>query len=108
MQDFVSGAAQVLVTVFDETLMADSLAVATELRAAGLRVATYPETARLGKQLKYADRMAIPVAVVLGPDEKSAGRVNVKDLRHGRQSAVDRSDAAKAVGAVLKGLAPGG
>jgi histidyl-tRNA synthetase len=94
--------AQVLVTVFDATLLADSLALATELRDAGLRVATYPELARLGKQLKYADKMAIPIAVVLGPDEKGADLVNVKDLGRAEQSAVRRTDAASTIIAMLE------
>ena len=39
-------------------------------RRAGLRVNCYPELAKLPKQFKFADRMGIPLAIVLGPDEQ--------------------------------------
>ncbi len=73
--------AQVLVTTFDEERLLPSLRLAQRLRAAGWRVATYPQPAKLGKQFKYADRIGAAVALVLGPDEQAQGLVTVKNLR---------------------------
>jgi histidyl-tRNA synthetase len=71
----------VMVTIFDETTQTASLALASMLRSHGLKVCVYPEYDKLVKQFKYADRMGMAVALVLGPDEIASGKVAVKDLR---------------------------
>jgi histidyl-tRNA synthetase len=81
---------QVIVTVFDETTLEESLRLAAEVRGAGYRVVVYPEADKLGKQFKFADRLSIPVAVILGPDELAAGKVAVKNLNTREQVSVDR------------------
>jgi histidyl-tRNA synthetase len=93
--------AEVLVTVFDENSMANSLRLASELRQAGLKTATYPEPAKLGKQFKYADRMGIKAAAILGPDELAAGQVAIKDLKEGSQQEVKREASAKLIRQLL-------
>ena len=85
--------AEVLVTVFDEKSMANSLRLAAELRQAGLKTAVYPEPTKLGKQFKYADRMGVRVAAILGPDELATGQVAIKDLKLGAQQSVARQAA---------------
>ena len=86
-----------LVTVFDESLMGDSLALANTLRTAGIKTISYPEAAKLQKQMKFADRLGIRVVLVLGPDEAAAGQVTVKDLNSHSQSQVKIEDAAATV-----------
>ena len=83
---------QVFVTVFDADTISDSLKLASELRNAGLRVIVYPEADKLGKQFKFADKLDIPVAVVLGPDELAEGNVTVKNLQTREQVVVPRND----------------
>lgn len=83
---------QVFVTVFDADTISDSLKLASELREAGLRVVVYPEADKLGKQFKFADKLDIPVAVVLGPDELAEGKVTVKNLKTREQVVVPRND----------------
>lgn len=95
--------APVLVTVFDASLWPESLRLAAALRAEGLNVIGYPEPARLPRQLKFADRMQIPLAVILGPDEAARGEVTVKDLRNNRQLTVARAEAAAAIRRLLAG-----
>ena len=92
--------APVLVTVFDEDRQLASLKVATELRAAGLKVVVYPEAAKLGKQFKYADRIGAKVTLVLGPDEVEKGLATVKNLLSGEQVTV----AQEAVVDVVRGI----
>jgi histidyl-tRNA synthetase len=60
--------ADVLVTVWSEESLKDSLAFAAELRksAPSLRVDVYPEADKLGKQLKYASTLGVPFVVVIG------------------------------------------
>ncbi len=40
---------------------------------------------QFGKQLQYADRRNAPCVIIQGPDERAAGKVQVKDLALGRQ-----------------------
>ncbi|MGE5251721.1 MAG: histidine--tRNA ligase [Bacteroidota bacterium] len=98
---FTPSPAPVMVTVFDPSLWSASLALASELRAAGLRVMTYPEPARLPKQFKYADKMGVRVAATIGPDESASSQVAIKDLRSGEQSVVARADAADVIRKIL-------
>jgi len=94
--------AQVLVTVFDEKLAMQSFALAAELRKAGLNVMVYPETAKLQKQFKFADKMKMKVALVLGPDEAEKGLVVVKNLLSGEQAQVAREAVFESVKSLLK------
>jgi histidyl-tRNA synthetase len=81
---------QVIVTVFDEDTLSASLQAARELRDAGYRVVAYPEADKLGKQFKFADRLDVPVALILGPDELKAGKAAVKNLKSREQVTVER------------------
>jgi histidyl-tRNA synthetase len=73
---------QVLVTVMMRGKMAVYGRLARQLRAEGLNTEVYMgKEGSIGKQLKYADRLAIPIAVIVGPDEEAAGTVSIKDLR---------------------------
>jgi len=81
---------QVVVTVFDEDTLAASLEAAREIREAGFRVVAYPEADKLGKQFKFADRLDVPVAVILGPDELQAEKAAVKNLKTREQVTVER------------------
>lgn len=92
---------QVIVTVFDEATLAESMRVTAEIRKAGYRVVVYPEADKLGKQFKYADRLDIPVAVVLGPDELANGQAAVKNLKTREQVTVERGDLLAQVGKFL-------
>ncbi len=79
---------QVLVTLFDAALAPQARQQAGELRRAGLKVELYPEPAKLNKQLKYADQKAIPIVVIIGPDEAAAGQATVRDMRANQQQTV--------------------
>ncbi|HNP88453.1 MAG TPA: His/Gly/Thr/Pro-type tRNA ligase C-terminal domain-containing protein, partial [Kouleothrix sp.] len=85
-------------TIFDRAGTAESLKLAQELRAAGLKVETALDSGdKLGKQFKYADQRGIPFALVLGPDELARGEVVVKNLRAGEQRSVARANIAAAL-----------
>ncbi len=94
--------AQVLVTVFDEATWLPAWRFAQTLREHGFRVAAYPQPARLPKQLKYADRMGIPVAAILGPDEHQAGQVTLKHLTRREQVTVPQAQAVDVLRAWLR------
>jgi histidyl-tRNA synthetase len=84
----------ILVTVFDQQLLPSSFAMANKLRNAGFKVITYPETVKLPRQLKFADRRGIRFAVIQGPDEAATGNVTIKDLTMREQRVVKVEEAA--------------
>jgi histidyl-tRNA synthetase len=88
---------QVLVTQMDAAQLAVCLAIAKELRDAGIATEVALEGGKLGKQLKYADRAGIRFAVVAGEDELARGAVAVKDLRRGDQFEVSRAELVKSL-----------
>ena len=80
----------VIVTVMDRDRMADYQAMASTLRAAGIRAEVYLGNPKnFGNQLKYADARQSPVAVIEGSDEKARGVVQIKDLALGARLAAN-------------------
>jgi histidyl-tRNA synthetase len=102
LPEFQSTPAQVLVTVFDEKLTMQSFALAAELRNAGLNVMVFPEPTKLPKQFKFADKMKMKIALVLGPDEAEKGLVVVKSLINGEQTQVKREALVESIKGLLK------
>jgi histidyl-tRNA synthetase len=98
-EDLGRASADVMVTVWDEESVRDSLAFASELRRAApsLRVDVYPEADKLGRQLKYASSRGVSFVAVIGEDERARGEVNLKDMRTGEQLTVKRGEAPAAL-----------
>ena len=96
-----SSPADVMVSIWNEELFADSIALAHELRSAGLRVDLYPEADKLGKQFKYAAGRGIPFVAVVGDEERGRGEVSIKDMRSSEQQTVKREGVANAIRARL-------
>jgi histidyl-tRNA synthetase len=84
--------ADALVTLWNAEGAPAALALARDLRAAGLRVDVYPEPDKLGKQFKYAAARGVPLVLVEGDDERARGEVTVKDMSTGEQRSVPRAD----------------
>jgi len=77
----------VVVLAMDKSRMGDYLALARDLRTAGIRAEVYLGGAGMKAQLKYADKRGAPVAVIQGGDEQARGTVTLKDLRLGAEIA---------------------
>ncbi|MCC7308176.1 MAG: histidine--tRNA ligase [Acidobacteria bacterium] len=92
--------ADALITLWSDETAAESLKLASELRASGVRVTVYPEPDKLGKQIKYADTIKVPFVCVLGDTEIAENTVTVKNMRTGEQQTLPRSDA----GSLMKKL----
>jgi histidyl-tRNA synthetase len=95
--EMASSPADVMVTIWNEDSVGESLALASELRSGGLRVDLYPEAEKMGKQFKYASSRGISFVAILGDDERARGEVAIKDLRSGEQRSVKREDVAGAI-----------
>lgn len=82
----------VLVTVMDKERTGDYLKLTQEIRGAGINAEMYLGPGNLGKQLQYADRCDIPLAVIAGSDEFESGEYQIKDLELGRRLSSGISD----------------
>ena len=93
--------APVLVTVFDQERVLDSLALAAELRKNGINTVCYDEPDKLSRQFRYADRIGARFVAILGPEELAQGVVAVKDLTTGQQQTVARAQLAGTIQQIL-------
>ncbi len=82
----------VIVLALEKDQMASYQQMATDLRNAGLRAEVYLGGSNFGKQLKYADKRAAPVAVIQGEDERLKNEVTIKDLILGAELSKDIED----------------
>ena len=94
----VTTPADLMVAIWNEQTMGDSLALAQTLRAEGLRVDLYPEADKLGKQFKYASSRGIPFVAVLGDDERAEGKLGLKDMTTGQQKALSVAEVVRLAG----------
>ncbi|CVI59433.1 MULTISPECIES: histidine--tRNA ligase [Agrobacterium] len=80
--------APVLVTVMDGDVesMSRYQRFTQALRAEGIRAEMYQGNwKKFGNQLKYADRLGSPIAIIQGGDERAEGVVQIKDLIEGKR-----------------------
>ncbi|HLI04619.1 MAG TPA: histidine--tRNA ligase [Terracidiphilus sp.] len=85
--------ADVYIAPLGEGLNAPALALARELRRAGLAVELGEGSFRLKKSFEAADKAARRI-VILGEDELASGILTVKDFASGAQSKVPRAELA--------------
>lgn len=77
---------KVLVTVFSPELLDKSAQISSILRESQVNVQLYPdENTKMEKQLKYADKRAIPFVVIIGPEEAKSNTVVLKNMQSGEQ-----------------------
>jgi histidyl-tRNA synthetase len=75
------------------------LQLAGELRSAGIACVYDVEARSLKAQMKQAGKGGHRFAVILGPEERARGSVQLKDLERGVQSEVPRAELAARLGA---------
>ncbi len=96
-EDLTTNSADVMVTIWNEDAIGESLKLANELRSQGLRVLVYPEADKLGKQFKYADSLNIPFVCILGENEIADNKVALKNMKSGEQEIVLREQIAEKI-----------
>ena len=65
-----------------------SMRLLSELRNHEISAEIYPESAKMKKQMEYANRRGIPYVVIIGSNELAQGIATVKNMRTGEQSEV--------------------
>lgn len=97
-KELTENSADVIVTIWNEDAIGESLKLAAELRKENLRVLVYPEADKLGKQFKYADSLKIPFVCVIGENELAENKVTLKNLSTGEQETIERNEVSKRIG----------
>ena len=62
-----------------------SLRAVDALRTAGISAEVYPDSAKMKKQMEYANRRGIPYVVIIGSEELAEGMATRKDMQRGEQ-----------------------
>ncbi len=92
--------ADVLILPMTEDL-APAIALATQLRQAGIRTQLQCEDKKFKAKMNYADKLSIPYVIFLGEDEIASGVVACKDMQTGEQTKLNREDT---IARILSGL----
>ena len=67
----------------------------TKLRSAGIKAELYPDSAKMGKQMGYADKRNIPYTILAGEKEMEALSFTLKKMKSGEQFQVNFSELEK-------------
>ena len=86
-------ATQVMFTNFGVAEAGASMKMLKELRNAGVRAEIYPDTAKMKKQMGYADALAIPFVAIVGETEMAQNKMMLKNMTTGEQSLVSVEEA---------------
>ncbi len=81
----VTQSVKVLFVNFGEKEAAESVKVIKVLREEGISAELYPDTAKMKKQMGYADSENIPYVAIIGENEIADGTINLKDMSAGTQ-----------------------
>ena len=90
-------ATQVLFINFGEKETAYCLPIVNKCRAAGIRTEMFPDSAKMKKQMNYANAKNIPFVVLAGENEINAGKVTLKNMTTGEQTLVTADELIAAV-----------
>ena len=81
-------ATQVLFINFGEKETAYCLSIINKVRARGIRAEIYPDTAKMKKQMSYANAKQIPFVALAGENEMKEGKITLKNMETGEQQMV--------------------
>lgn len=86
--DSVRQGADILFINFGELEAAHCLKLVRGLQKQGIKAELYPDSAKMKKQMNYANNNAIPWVAMVGSDEMEAGTVSLKNMVSGEQETV--------------------
>ncbi|MCH5226120.1 MAG: histidine--tRNA ligase [Muribaculaceae bacterium] len=76
---------KVLFLNFGEKEAAEAIKLVKELRLKGISAELYPDSAKLKKQMAYADSLHVPYVAMIGESELENREVNLKNMLTGNQ-----------------------
>ena len=88
---------QLLFVNFGEKEAAYVLPILFQARKAGIRAEIYPDSAKMKKQMSYANGKQIPFVAIVGENEMNEGKLTLKNMTTGEQSLVTAEELIAAV-----------
>lgn len=79
------GGARLLFINFGEKEAAYCLQLARQTRHAGIPTEVYPDSAKMKKQMQYANALQVPYVALVGEQEMEEGLIALKDMESGEQ-----------------------
>ncbi|WP_448104939.1 histidine--tRNA ligase [Pedobacter panaciterrae] len=76
---------KVLISNFDKEAERYALPILQQLRGANIAAELYPSSAKLKKQMSYADDKRIPYVILIGSEEMSNDVLTLKNMKSGQQ-----------------------
>jgi histidyl-tRNA synthetase len=83
-----SESTKVLISNFDSVAEKYALPLLQQLRNAGISAEIYPSSAKLKKQMSYADDKNIPFVILIGSEEMETGLLSLKNMKSGDQQKI--------------------
>ena len=74
-----------MISNFDAEAEKYALPILQQCRNAGIATELYPTSAKLKKQMAYADAKNIPYVILIGGDEIASGELTLKNMLSGDQ-----------------------
>ena len=90
-------ATQLLFVNFGDKEAAYCLPILSQTRDAGIRAEIYPDSAKMKKQMSYANDKNIPFVAIVGENEMNEGKLTLKNMTTGEQALVTPEDLLKAI-----------
>jgi histidyl-tRNA synthetase len=88
---------RVLFINFGEKETSYCMPIIRAVRAAGIRAELYPDSAKMKKQMSYANAKQIPYVVLAGDNEIAESKVTMKNMESGEQQLVTCEELIKAL-----------
>lgn len=95
--DSSSETTRVLISNFDAAAEAFALPILSTLRQQGIAAELYPQSAKLKKQMSYADDKHIPYVILIGSEEIESGLLSLKNMQSGEQTRLPLQDIIKQI-----------
>ena len=87
--DTVTRNTKVLFINFGDKEALYAMKAVEKLRGEDIVAELYPDSAKMGKQMKYADKRDIPFVVLAGEEEMNQQKFTLKHMKSGEQSSLD-------------------
>ncbi|NMC42145.1 MAG: histidine--tRNA ligase family protein, partial [Bacteroidales bacterium] len=87
-EDISTAPCRVLIINFGSDEHAYALKILKKLHSSGVSAMIYPDDAKIGKQMAYANTLKIPYVALAGEDEIKNGEITIKNMLTGTQQRI--------------------
>ena len=88
----VSESVTVMFVNFGKKEALESAKIIKRLREEGVSAELYPDTAKMKKQMTYADSRKVPYVAMIGEEEMEKGEINLKNMVNGEQTRLKKDE----------------